>query len=101
MISVIFFYCLNGKGGGVMEDDTEEQKQTTAPKKSMSDFRKALIITALACFFTGVGLVAAIGALVYFAVKGKRQIAAGVAVGMAIAIVAWGLTCFAIMATTM
>ena len=83
-----------------MKQDPEQENQTPpAPKRRMSDFLKALIVTAIVSFITGVGLVAAIGAFIYFLVKGKREIVAGIAAGIGITIVAWGVTCFALSAS--
>lgn len=81
----------------------------------MSDFGKALMWTAIPLavlsvislatvdvgskiigIFTIVCFVAAIVASIFFAIKGKRQIAAGILVGVSIGIVALGVTCFAV-----
>ena len=83
----------------------------------MSDFRKALMITAIPIVvlslislagaalkgFIFVGFAAAAGTLwvvaigvaIVFAVKGKREIAAGMFAGIGIGFVALGATCFA------
>ena len=75
----------------------------------MSDFRKALIITAIpivvlslislagpSVWFAAAALwVIAIVAAIVFISKGRREIAAGVFSGIGIGIVALGATCFA------
>ena len=94
-----------------------EQKQTEpSTRKGMSDFRKALLWTAIPILvlsvggagatvatggsfapggaFGGILWVLAILVCVGFAVARKRQIAAGILAGTAIGLVGVGLTCF-------
>ena len=97
-----------------MEQNEQHQKQMPmAPKKRMSDFWKALLITAvpivLLCLLSLVGIFFFISATIYFvgvfvaiivfAVIGKRGMMAGTLVGLAIGIIALGATCFASSAT--
>jgi hypothetical protein len=107
-----------------MKQHSEQEKQTPpAPKRGMSDFRKALIWTAIpivvlsaiciggwmggwqasltivpwfVLMFGPPGLwVLAILACIGFAIARKRQIALGILAGVGIGIVAVGLSCFA------
>ena len=93
-----------------MEPNEQQQKQTlVAPKKGMSDFWKASLITGLPIVLLSllslIGVVFMISATIYvvgavvaiivFAVIGKRVLMAGTLVGLAIGIVALGVTCFA------
>jgi hypothetical protein len=107
-----------------MEQNTDQEKQTPAPKKGMSNFRKALLWTAIPIIvlsvagLTGVavgsgdegvefffGLIwfgaafyflGAIIALIISAVRHDRQKMAGILAGLGISIVSLGATCFAI-----
>lgn len=106
-----------------MKQDTEQEKQAPpAPKGGMSDFRKALLWTAIpilvvsaidagaamatkgAAFSGGLGPTAlwglAILACIGFAIARKRQIALGILAGVGIGIVGLGATCFAAMSNT-
>jgi hypothetical protein len=94
-----------------------EQKQTEPPpRKGMSDFRKALLWTAIPILVLSVGgagtavatgggfapggalggilWVVAILVSIGFAVARRRQIALGILAGAAIGLVGLGLTCF-------
>lgn len=66
----------------------------------MSDFSRALLATVLGSLLIPlVGLFGAIGLLVYFQRKGKREMVKGIAVGLAIfagLILIAGITCFAV-----
>jgi len=100
-----------------MREEFEQPEQPRAPKKTMGDFRKAMIWTAAPIiilsaiavggsivrhvsafgFFGGIaaGLwTLAILAAIGFAIARKRQIAAGILVGVAIGVVGVGATCF-------
>ncbi len=111
-----------------MEQNTNQEKQTpTAPKKGMSDFRKALLWTAVPLLILSVAsmtgvvvssdegsalgfgflwlgavlyFLGAIIAVIVFAVMREKQRAAGVLAGLAIGIVSLGATCFAMMSTS-
>ena len=104
-----------------MTENTNQEKQTApAPKGGMSDFRKALLWTAIPIIvlstisaggtiarvgwadFGAIAGVAAVGlwgvailAAIGFAVARKRQVAAGILVGVGIGIIGLGATCFA------
>ncbi len=110
----------------MMQENTEKQ-QTPAPKKGMSDFRKALLWTAIPIFILSivsmVGVVINsgdegaefgfgflwVGALLYFlgtiialilsAVMHKRQVMSGILAGIGIGIVSLGVTCFAMISS--
>ncbi len=104
-----------------MEQNTNQEKQTPAPKKGMSDFRRALLWTAIPIVvFTAIGMPGmiatpyttwsgfgvftgiavglwglAILVCIGFAIAHKRQIALGILVGIGIGIIGLGITCFA------
>ena len=106
-----------------MEQNTNPEKQTPAPKKGMSDFRKGLLWAAIPIFicsiigsggemahntwvgfgvlfsvFRGLAVflwVMAILACIGFAIAHKRQVALGILAGIGIGLVGLGLTCFA------
>jgi heme/copper-type cytochrome/quinol oxidase subunit 2 len=110
-----------------MEQNTNQEKQTPAPKKGMSKFRKALLWTAIPIIvlsvagLTGVAVgsgdegvefvfgflwigavfyfLGAIIALIGFAIKHERQKMAGILAGLGISIVSLGATCFAMIST--
>jgi len=103
-----------------MNENMKQEKQTPpAPNGRMSDFRKALFLTAVPIIvlsaisiggqIADIGLVAfsiisiavwmlwglAILTTIGFAIARKRQVAAGMLAGVAIGMVGLGATCFA------
>ena len=110
-----------------MEQNTNQEKQTPAPKKGMSNFRKALLWTAIPIIIlsvvsmTGVAVgsgdegaefsfgflwigaflyfLGAIILLIIFAIMHERQKMAGILAGLGISIVSLGATCFAMIST--
>jgi hypothetical protein len=110
-----------------MKENMEQQKQTPASKKGMSDFRKALLWTAIPIVVLSVASMAGVivnsgdegaefgfgflwlGAALYFlgtiiavilsAAMHKRQTMAGILVGISIGIVSLGGTCFTMIST--
>lgn len=86
-----------------MKGNTQQEKRT--PPVGMSKFKKAMLLTAIpmAVLFPAipVTLVAAIIAAVVWDKKGQRDIARGIwtglAMGIAIGVLGYGLTCFAIL----
>ena len=106
-----------------MKENTEQEQQTPAPKRGMSDFKKAMmwtaipivvfsaistggsianpasvafgIVSAVAAGLWGLAILACIG----FAIARKRQIAAGILAGVGIGVLALGASCFALLVT--
>ena len=105
-------YCGSplGRSTTTQSEDERREERGKLTRKPMSDFRKALIFTAipivvlslisLAGFIivslaaTALWVIAIVAAIV-FAVKGRRTTAAGIFAGIGIGIVALGATCFA------
>ncbi len=110
-----------------MKQNTNQEIQTPAPKKGMSDFRKAFLWTAIPILILSVvsmtGVVVSsdegsalgfgflwLGAVLYFlgaiialiicVIMHERQKVAGVMAGLAIGIVSLGAICFAMMSTS-
>ena len=87
-----------------MEQNTNQEKQTPAPKKEMSDFRKALLWTAISTvLISGIALVGGIIAAIVFHSQGQKEISKGIwtglAIGISILIVVLGVTCFVLIAS--
>jgi hypothetical protein len=103
-----------------MKQNVEQEKQTPLTRKGgISDFKKALLWTVIPfliyaifgavgtadAYYLGamilywpVGGAFSLGAIIagiVFSIRGKRRIAAGIFVGMAIGIAALGVSCYA------
>ena len=97
------------------QNGSERRPAQTSPQKGMSDFRKALLFTAIPFVVlgtvsvgtafaggpSGIGIgiasmlwAAGIIVCVAFAIARQRQIALGMLAGLAIGLVGLGLTCF-------
>jgi ABC-type sugar transport system permease subunit len=88
----------------MMEQNTNQEKQTLTPKKEMSDFRKALLWTTVCTvLISGIALIGGIIAAIVFHSQGRNEISKGIwtglAIGISILIVAMGITCFVLIAS--
>jgi hypothetical protein len=85
----------------MMEQNTNQEQQTPAPKKGMSNFKIVALLAALSWILFPIGLVASIICAIYLHVKGRykesRAIWAGLGIGLAIIVIVFGVTCFTLM----
>jgi hypothetical protein len=83
-----------------MEQNTNQEKQTPAPKRNTGNFKEAALLAGLSWIVFPFGLVASIICAIYFHIKGRRKesrgIVVGLGIGLAVILIVLGVTCFAI-----